>query len=349
MRAIHVDRYQVESALATSRGAPAKFSEMRDILLELFESDNIKSKVATTLAPIFASLPRRKVLLLTTLLSNFNLSTDPSFIKTVTGVDPYHEFGGIKEISDEIFEIGIDVFKIRSSIFSEYAVLNFLSPTEILDCVVEAAFASAARKSERRYRVLMSNLMQYSNLHHMLKRQVDVTQLIVSAYERLRYDERINDEPLFWLQYAIGMAEDGKFPAAQEFIEAAYDRAVKRAGFQTYQIDTQAFRIALQMETAADPGSPVSTFPKLLEKLELINAMLNEESHRGFAIRVLEHIHPFVTRRVTDLAMPEKTALTFWLNTLIETLGQLSPDYRARSGSDQTRTILEATKRLLLR
>jgi hypothetical protein len=242
-------------------------AEMRDILLELFESQNIKSKIATALAPIFNSQSRRKVLLLTTLLSSFNLSTDPSFIKTVTGVDPYNEFIGIKEISDEIFEIGIDAFKIRSSIFSEYAVRNFLSPREILDCVVEGTFASAARKSERRYRVLMSNLMQYSNLHHMLRRQPDVTKLIAATYERLRYDERINDEPLFWLQYAIGMAEDGKLVAAQEFIDTAYDRAARRAGFQTYQIDTQAFRIALQLETTVGPGVPVTNFRKLIEKM----------------------------------------------------------------------------------
>src|SRR5450631_2948634 len=128
---------------------------MRDILLELFESQNIKSKIATALAPIFNSQSRRKVLLLTTLLSSFSLSTDPSFIKTVTGIDPYNEFIGIMELSDEVFEIGLDVFRIRSSIFSEYAVHNFLPPNEILDCVVEGTFASAARKSERRYRVLM--------------------------------------------------------------------------------------------------------------------------------------------------------------------------------------------------
>ncbi len=338
------------AGLASSRAATTFASaEMRDMLLELFESEHIKSKITAALAPIFDGQSRRKVLLLTTLLSSFSLSTDPSFIKTVTGVDPYSEFIGIKEISDEVFEIGLDVFKIRSSIFSEYAVLNFLSPSEILDCVVEAAFASAARKSERRYRVLMSNLMQYSNLHLMLRREPDVTKLIVATYERLRHDERINDEPLFWLQYAIGMAEDGKLPTAQEFISAAYDRAARRVGFQTYQIDTQAFRIALLMRTAASPGLPVTTFPVLIEKLELLNTMLNEESHRGFAVKVLEHIHPFLARRVTDLTVPEKTSLTFWINTVNETLGQLSPDYRARSGSDQTRVILESAKRLLLK
>jgi hypothetical protein len=77
----------------------------------------------------------------------------------------------------------------------------------------------------------------------------------------------------------------------------------------------------------------------------LLNPMLNEESHRGFAVKVLEQIHPFLVRRANDLTVPEKTLLTFWINTVNETLGQLSADYRARSGSDQTRATLESAKR----
>lgn len=322
--------------------------EMRDILLDMFESENIKAKVLKTLAPVFESKPRRTVLLLATLLSNLGHSTEPSFIKSVTGIDPYHEFIGVKELSDEIFEIGIDVFKIRSSIFSEYAVTNFLQAADILDCVVDAAFASAARKSERRYRVLLSNLMQYSNLHRLLIKNVNVTRLIIDTYERLRYDERINDEPLFWLQYAIGMSEDGNLPAALEFIEAAYDRGRKRIGFLTYQIDTQSFRMLLLKEIDAPTGSPVSSLPAIIDKLDIINSMLGEDSHRSYAIKVLQDIYPFIAHRVKDLSKPEKVALTFWLNTLQETLGNLSAEYRARSGSDQTRTVLESAKSILL-
>jgi hypothetical protein len=110
----------------------------------------------------------------------------------------------------------------------------------------------------------------------------------VTIYERLRHDDRINAEPLFWLQYAIAMAEDRKLPAAQEFIATAYARAADRPGFQTYQIDTQALRILLLMESEAGSGGPVARLPEILEKIELLNSMLSEESHRGYAIRILE-------------------------------------------------------------
>jgi hypothetical protein len=182
----------------------------------------------------------------------------------------------------------------------------------------------------------------------MLKSHPDAAILALNIYERLRYDERINDEPLFWLQYAIAMAESNNLPAAQEFIETAYARAADRAGFQTFQIDTQAFRILLRIETETRPGKSVDGFQAIVEKLELLNSMINEESHRAFAIKVLENVHPFIECRVTDLTMPEKTTLVYWLATLSATLGQLPTEYRARSGSDQTRTVVDRAKRLLL-
>lgn len=337
-----------QSGLGASRLPNITTTEMRDILLEVFESVNIKNKIAETLHPIFSSGPRRKILLLSTLLSNFHVTTDPSFIRSVTGIDPYSEFMPLKDVADEIFEMGLDDFRIRSSVFSEYVIQHLLEPREIIDCVVETARTAAPRKAERQYRLLMSNLMQYSNLNNMLRTHQDPLPLILSIYERLRYDERINDEPLFWLQYAIAMAEDNKLPTAQEFIETAYARAATRNGFLTFQIDTQAFRILIRMEAEAIPGVPVENFDKIIEKVELLNSMINEESHRAFAVKVLEHLHSFVARRRKDLSVSQQNTLVYWLATLSATLGQLSADFRATSGSDLTRGVVESARQLLL-
>jgi hypothetical protein len=324
-------------------------SEMRDLLLELFESKNIQSKIVSMLSPISESAEKRKVLIVSTLLSSYHISADPSFIKTVTGVDPFRAFADNRDVAEELFSNdGEAGFKVRSSIFAEYAVQKFIEPAEIIDCIVDAAFAAAERKRERRYRLLMSSLMQYSNMHHMLKGQSSVVQLAILIYERLRRNELINDEPLFWLQYSIAMVEDGKVLAAQEFIEAAYARAANRQGFQTYQIDTQAFRVLLLVEAEADSDAPIERFQDIVRKLEMLNSMLAEESHRAYAIKVLEGIYPFLENRKGGLTMPEKTIFTFWLAKLIATLNGLPIEYRSRTGSDRTRAIIEKAKGLLL-
>jgi hypothetical protein len=58
----------------------------------------MRAKIASTLGPVFGNPARRKVLVLASLLSNFQTSTDPSFIMTATGIDPYKVFIPVKEI-----------------------------------------------------------------------------------------------------------------------------------------------------------------------------------------------------------------------------------------------------------
>ena len=322
--------------------------ELREILLELLDSSNIKQKIDTSIRPLFNNAAKRKVLLLTTMLSKFHLSAPPGFIRSVTGVDPYHEFRPIKEISDELFDTDAEEFRIRSTVFAEFAVRQFLTISEITDSIVDTALAAASRKTDRAYRVLMSSLLQYSNLLELFDREVNANEVIRHVYERLRYDERINDEPLFWLQYAIAMAEADELQIAEQFIRTSYERAARRTGFRTFQIDTQALRILLLIETKEKTRGPVVRLQQILEKLELINSMLGEESHRTYAIRVLEFVGPFVEKRRHDLSLPEGTALTFWLTKVSETLGSLPLEYRARAGTDSSKVKLDLARQLLL-
>lgn len=86
----------------------------------------------------------------------------------------------------------------------------------------------------------------------------------------------------------------------------------------------------------------------LIQRLEAINAMLNEESHRTHAIKVLENIYPFIEHRRRDLSTGDRTVLTYWLSILSTTLGQLPLEYRTLSGSDMMRTRIDQAKALLL-
>jgi len=322
--------------------------EIRDILLELFENEKIKQQIKTTLEPIFLSPTKRKVLLLSMLLANHQASTDASFIRAVTGADPFHEFREVQHLAGEIFDTSLNGFRVRSAVFSEFTVNTFVPVSEITTCIVEAVLAAAVRKADRRYRVLMSNLMQYSNLRQTLRKQGNSVEVIVGIYEKLRFDQRINDEPLFWLQYAIAMADEAKYPEALEFIDTAYDRAEERDSFQTFQIDTQALRVLLLSATEVKPGSPIENFEAIISKFDKIDVMLGEESHRAYAIKVLENIPPFIERRGRDLSNSERNIIVFWLSKLSGSLSRLPMEYRARSGSDAIARRLEGAKGSLL-
>jgi len=317
-------------------------SDLRDMLLELFENKAIRDRVRTALAPLFEKRATRRILTMTMLIATHQGAVGAAFVRSVVGEDPFAVLKPLEDLSHEIFEASADGFKARSAVFSSFVISAFIEPDEIADAVVEVTLAAAKRRGERPYRILMSNMMAYSSLRRMLRGKGDPDGIIINIYERLRYDERVNGEPLFWLQYAIAMAEVPRLDTADEYIATAYRKAEELPGFQTYQIDTQAFRIALLRATEQKPGQEIFNIEAILEGLERVDAMLGDGSHRAYAVRVLDGVQPFVTARRADLGAGERTALQFWLLKVAQSLASLPNDFKITTGSEATRTQIEA-------
>ena len=145
-------------------------------------------------------------------------------------------------------------------------------------------------------------------------------------FERLRLDEAINKEPLFWLQYSILMAYNDDLRTAEGFIRTAYMHAEASPGFRTFQIDTYALRLFLSIEQRGEPTVRVDRFDEIIEKMERIRLMIGEEGTRSHAIEVLKNVAPFVSARISGFSKGEKIALVQHLNLLIRELNRLSPD-----------------------
>lgn len=324
--------------------APAddRRSDLRDLLLDLFENKAIRDRVQSSLAPLFDKRATRRILTMTMLIATHQGAVGAAFVRSVVGADPFAVLKPLEDLSHEIFETSADSFKARSAVFSSFVIAAFIDPEEIADAVVDVTLAAAQRRSERPYRILMSTMMAYSSLRRMLRGKGDPETIIVGIYERLRYDERVNGEPLYWLQYAIAMAEIPRLDAADEYISTAYRKAEDLHGFQTYQIDTQAFRIALLRAAQQKAGQAIFNINAILDGVERIDAMLGDGSHRSYAVKVLDHVRPFVAARRGDLTAGERTALQFWLLKVTQSLAALPDDFKATSGSEAIRKRVEA-------
>lgn len=321
--------------------------DLRDILLDIFKNSTVHERVREALAPLFENLATRRILAMTMLIATHQGSVGASFLRGVLGEDPFMVLKPLEDLSHEIFETSADAFKARSSIFSSFVIATFIGTEEIADAVVEVTLAAAQRRSERPYRILMSEMITYSKLRRTLRDKADPDAVIASIYERLRYDERVRDEPLFWLQYAIAMVEKTRLDAAEEFIATAYRKAEEVLGFQTYQIDTQAFRIALMFAKFQNSGQAISNIDAILRGVERINTMLGDSSHRVYAVKVLEHVQPFVMARSEDLVTNERTALLFWLLKVEKSLSLLLDDFKKESNSEVVRKSIDAAAKML--
>jgi hypothetical protein len=272
---------------------------------------------------------------------------DASFLKAVSDSDAYAEIAKVREAAGEILRIDDDELQVRSPIFAEYVIRNLTDSEDIVHYIFDVAVAAAARKKERKYRVIMGNLMQSSSLHQLLRDDEHKFNHMGWLYEKLRYHSLVNEEPLFWLQYMIFMMDTDNLRAAEEFMDTAYARAAANYGFKTFQIDTQAFRLLMLIESR-EKGVPVKRFDDIIGKLEIIAGMLSDESHRYHAIRVLAGAQPFIGARKNDLAIGEKNALVFWLSKCATALGGLAADIRAQTAADKIRASVLAAKEALL-
>ncbi|MQX91002.1 hypothetical protein [Sinorhizobium meliloti] len=60
-------------------------------------------------------------------------------------------------------------------------------------------------------------------------------------------------------------------------------------------------------------------------------------------MKVLDHVQPLVAARSGDLAAGERTALSFWLLKVTNSLASLPEDFKATAGSEAVRKRVEAS------
>lgn len=315
------------------------FGELRYVLLDVFKNQSVKESIRKQLLPLFSNSNLKRILACAALLGRNHTKFGLELLRAIYRFDPFVELRDTDGLSAEIFEFDADGFRIRSALLSEYLIKEYLDPDEVADAATRLIKYSADRRDLRIYRALMGELMAFGNLFPVFGADEHAVKRIVGFYEDLRHDDRINDEPLFWLQFAIASVEDNRLDLAISYLETAYERAKDIDGFQTYQIDTQAFRVYLLSDAANENGED-SAVGRILELFGLVEDMLREDSHRIHAVKVLENVRPYILQRSSSLTEGERIAFVFRMNSVAQTLRALPVDFRVRTGAEAIATQL---------
>lgn len=327
----------------------SKCRDIREIVVTLYDNTSIKTKIQNELMPLLKDSGFKSVFVASHLLKWVGQDAAPAFLRSVTGRDAYAEMAKFREITGEIFRLDDDILQVRSAIFSEYLIQQHFTTTDLVESIYSILVAAVKRKRERPYQSIISSLIQLSTLRRALGNDPDQQNTLTTLFDRLHRDIDVNKEPLFWLQYTILMVDIDQLDSAERFMQTAYARAASSPGFQTYQIDTQSLRLLLLLEIRDRMAPVVARFDQIIEKLELVLSMIGDDSHRYYAVHVLQNVEPFVAARLGALSIDEKNALTFHLTRVVESLERLSPDARAQTGSDQVKASILRSKGRLTR
>lgn len=326
----------------------ARCRNFREVVTLLYNHAGIREKIGNALRPLMEDREVRRVVVASHLLRWAGHEADVGFLRSVTGSDSYAVMKRHHAIAADLFRLGDDEVHVRSSVFSEYLIQNHLTADDILDGVYPIIVEAVKRKVQRRYQGVLGTLMQFSKLSQALINESDKIDLLVGLYERLRRDEGVNAEPLFWLQYSILMTAADRLNVAEDLIRTAYSRAEDNPGFVTFQIDTFALRLMLLIEQRAMEGERVDRFENILEKMEEVRRMIGEESRRDHAIQVMRGIEPFVESRLSALDVTDRTKLVYHLALVQNELERLTIEERARTGSVSVHESVGRARQLIL-
>ena len=306
-------------------------TDFREIVTTLYDNTAIRKEIRTALEPLLADRAVRSILVTSHLLRFNGEEASPAILRTVTGTDPYSAMLRFPTIVADIFGLSDEGTESSSALFSEYMLQNHIATADITESVYSLAVAAVRRRNEPRHRAILSKVIRYSRLNRALRRDPERSEALGRLYERLARDADINREPLFWLQYAILMGDQHELLAAERFITTAYTRAAAIPNFRTYQIDTYALYLLMEIEQAATDVDHVSRFGDILEKLERVRWMIGDEHHLLHAVRAIGGVEGFVSRRVAAFSVAERRVMRFRLDAVATALEQLSDHDRERT------------------
>ena len=310
-------------------------NDFRDVMLALFDNETVRSGILEALSPLLDDADYKRVFIVCHVLKWVGQEADDALLRIVTRSDPYLQIKTYPEVSADIFSFDDDNFGVRSWILSEYLIKRLLTAEDVIAWIYKIVVEAVKRNSERRNRTILTRLMRFAPLYQAFRNDEQRLERLTDLFELWRRDDLINKEPLFWLQYAILKTEANDLHLAESFIETAYSRAHAIPGFRTYQIDTYALRLILNLETRATDAGPVTRFDKIIDKLEQVRPMIGNADYRRHAVQVLAKLEPFVALRAGSMSNGERIALVYQLRLLLQKMQLLPDEARAETGADK--------------
>ena len=321
--------------------------ELRDLLIAVFESAVIRDKIRHDLDRAMADATTRKIIIVVFLLQLVQADVEPDFLRLVIGSDPFDVLRLNSEGTHEMLSLRDGGVALRSSIFAEFAMQEFVPTSDLSIAIHDCAVFCASRKSDPRYRTLLTMFMQYSRIKPLYHKRNDGVDQLRSLYERLRWYDNIKDEPLFWLQFAILELDEGHLRSGKQHLDFSYEAAAKRPGFLSYQIDTQYLRMLIQIVLQQSDMYNAACFDQLIDYVGKVGSMLAQDSHRYFALRVLEDLPRVTAALRPTLGDGPKIAWANALRNVVNVLQSSSPEFLAQTGGSILSRQLEADLALL--
>lgn len=217
-----------------------------DILLQLFQSTDIHTRLVREFQQISSNSPVGKLVALALFSSVSNLRLNlTDFLELLhldyvkLRLDENHTF-------QEFFSTEDSQIRVQSSVVARELLFNIQDIsilTNALTTVVQTIGDSYSTNTF--YKEILKSILSHSNFVHFVKKDETSAMVILDFYNSVRNTPFCQNDPLFWEQFASACIDANRFPEAESCLKTAFSKASIIPGYVPYQVETVQARYIL--------------------------------------------------------------------------------------------------------
>lgn len=309
-------------------------SSMRLILLEVINSTDIRTRIENEIKRISSNpdVYQAMVLMLVSNLLNWNISLDDISYALGDSIKGNTSFRR-NEVIKEYVDFSNSELKVKSSILSEVILTRIMDVNVVRETIVKAFKKFDVLRVNPEYQRFMVTIMSYANLQRVFnKEEGDLfNNNIVILFEDIRNCTFCEDNPHYWLQYAIAKLGEQKYDEARLYFDNAYTFAKRRHGFDTYQIDNHYARYLLENVIFTENDE------EFFKAFKDAHSILTDKSHlkdtKYYPFKVARSYGPFYEK--FKKRMDKKELASFYqsckqIDTMLKNYKNAIPAYRTK-------------------
>lgn len=316
----------------------------RNLLLGLLNSPTIITRFSSIINNIKERNNFYEALVLILVSKVFDLNMDLDMLSdaiddTLIGNQMFKRNQIVKEFIDfDSLQI-----KVKSSILAE-VILDKIVDGAIIEKVMAKTFLNFDKKRHNlNYKRVLRSLLSYANMQRVLNHHdPKYKSIIVEFFEEVRQCAFCQNNPHYWLQYAIVKLDDQDFPLAETFFKNAYSYAAKKDSFDTYQIDNHYARFLLENEI--DSGNDKTCMDVFLKAHRILMDTKHDKDTKYYPFRVARNYKPFYNCFYKNMSHKNKEIFIHSCEEMLEMIERyykVAPAYANRKDVREAKMQLE--------
>lgn len=236
-----------------------------------------------------------------------------------------------------------NIIRTVSAIVAESIIREFVPLDVLIRCLVNAIKNAKNYGVSSVHRKFPTTIIQFRLIQQLLPNTRTISlKAIEEIYDLIKQEYGYENDPQFWLQYAICQLFLGNFSQAEKYFNTAY--GVCRSGYNTKYIDNHYARYILENAvTGNSVPLPIADAENQLNKAKsLLLPQFNDGDH--YPYKVATNLLPFVKMYAGHMSVEAKEGVMRFIDTVLTKAEHAKHHryiYQCKIALKETREIIE--------